>query len=363
MSFYQEYQDIKNIKFGEPTDEDVLKSLNKNKLTGKDFRILLSETAESHMESLAQKSKVITQKNFGKTIQLYTPIYLSNYCDNACKYCGFRVSNNIRRKKLSLEEVEVEAIKIAETQMKHILVLTGESRKESNIDYIEKCVKILKKYFDSISIEIQALTEEEYARLISVGVDGLTIYQEAYNEQIYDEVHLGGPKKNYKFRLLAPERAAKSKMRTINIGALLGLADWRSEAFVLGMHAKYLQDQYPEIEIGVSLPRIRPEIGGFLPEFVVTDKNIVQIITVMRLFLPRVGITISTRETSEFRDNLLGLGVTKMSAESTTMVGGHTQDDDGDNQFDICDKRSTEEIKEMVKKKGYQPVYKDWMHI
>jgi len=384
MGFYDVLNQYKNLdfdkEFRESSAKDIRESLTLDSLRIEHLIALLSPEAENHLEAMAQKAHEITLRYFGKTIQLYTPMYLSNYCDNQCLYCGFNLQNKIERKKLELYEVEKEAQFIAETGLKHILILTGESRTLSPVVYIRDCVKILKKYFSSIAIEIYPLTGNEYAEIVSSGVDGLTIYQETYNEVVYKEMHQAGPKSDYKFRLDAPERGAMARIRNINIGALLGLYDWRKEIFFMGLHAKYLQDKFTDTEIGISVPRIRPEVSGFKASFTVSDTDIVQIILSLRIFLPRLGISVSTRESPEFRDNLLPLGVTRMSAGSTTRVGGHTIRNVGRRtwgvgrkekaeeranpaQFEIYDTRSVEEIKLMLEKKGYQPVFKDWMHI
>ncbi|AZR73196.1 thiamine biosynthesis protein ThiH [Anoxybacter fermentans] len=367
MSFYNEYLRYKNFNFDKffenITPSDILRIINEYKINEYDFLALLSPEAENYLEDMAQKAHRLTVQNFGKTILLYTPMYLANYCVNRCSYCGFNIENKIKRKKLTFKEIEEEAKAISSTGLRHILILTGESRKETPVSYIIDAVKILRKYFDSISIEIYPLNEDEYRQVIEAGVDGLTIYQEVYDEEIYDKVHIAGPKKNYKFRLNAPERACRAQIRNINIGALLGLNDWRKEAFMTGLHAKYLQDKYSDVEVSISLPRIRPHIGVFEEIYPVNDKNLVQIMLALRLFLPRVGITISTRENQNLRDNLIPLGVTKMSAGVSTEVGGHTSKTKSDGQFEISDKRSVKEIKEAILKKGYQPVFKDWMHI
>ncbi|MDD4202232.1 MAG: 2-iminoacetate synthase ThiH [Candidatus Omnitrophica bacterium] len=368
MSFYSIYKKYKNIdlnKLFESRPKDIKKVLMQDNMSFDDFSFLLSVEAEEYLEDMAQKAHRITLQNFGKTIQLYTPIYLSSYCDNKCVYCGFKKDNLIKRRKLSLEEVEKEASFIAATGLAHILVLVGDSREHSPVSYIKECVKVLGKYFASISIEIYALTENEYRQLIDAGVDGLTIYQEVYDEQIYDELHFSGPKKDYIFRLDAPERGAKAGMRTINIGVLLGLNDFRTEAFFLGLHAKYLQDKYTDTEISISVPRIRSYAGSFEAKHSLSDKNLVQMIMAIRLFLPRVGVTVSTRENERLRENLLPFGVTKISAGTTTAVGGHTLDDKEKSslQFDLLDKRSVADITEMLRRKGYQPVFKDWMKV
>jgi len=365
LSFYNTYNTFKNFSFEEffnsISDNDISRILSKDHLDHNDFLMLLSPRAEKHIEEIAKKAKILTTQFFGKTISLYTPMYLANYCVNRCAYCGFNSDNNINRSKLSLTEVEKEAKYIASKELQHILILTGESREQSPVSYIKDCIKILKKYFTSISIEIYPLSILEYKELVECGVDGLTVYQEVYDEKTYDEVHISGPKKDYKFRLDAPDRGGDAKIRTINIGALLGLADYRHEAFFAGLHARYLQDRFSDTEIGLSVPRMKNHTGHFEPKFIVNDTNLVQIILAFRLFLPRVGITLSTRESAKLRDNLVGLGITKMSAESCTSVGGHAVDNDSTNQFDISDERDVEETKKMILSKGYQPVFQDWI--
>jgi 2-iminoacetate synthase len=356
----EEYESFDFNSFENVSDNDVLSAINSENLSVKDLLALLSPKAQKYLEQIAIKARKLSVQYFGNTIQLYTPMYLSDYCVNQCAYCGFNVMNKAQRRKLSFEEVEKEAKFISSTGLKNILILTGEPRKESPVSYIKDCVKVLKKYFTSICIEIYPLSQEEYKELILCGVDGLTIYQEVYDRKKYDEVHISGPKKNYSFRIDAPERASLAGMRTISIGALLGLADWRKEAFLTALHADYLQRKFPDIELGISIPRIRPHLGDFNPECIVSDKELVQIILAFRLFLPRVGVNLSTRENSKLRDNLLALGITKMSAGSTTSVGGHTINNDSA-QFDISDERDVLEIRKLLLSKGFQPVLKDWV--
>lgn len=369
MSFYNLLSQYKNIgnAFDLVSAKDVERALTADRLSVDDLLSLLSPAAEPYLEEMAVKSNEMTLRYFGKTMQLYTPLYISNYCENRCAYCGFNAANKIDRRRLSLEEVEREARAIAQTGLKHILVLTGESRAESPVSYIKECVRILKRHFSSISVEIYALTESEYTELILEGVDGLTIYQEAYDEEVYKDMHPKGPKSDYKFRLDAPERGASSGMRNVNIGVLLGIDDWRREAFWLGLHAKYLQDAFGEVEIGASLPRMRPHAGSFTPPYKVDDRAMVQIITALRIFSPRLGISISTREDPDFRENLIAVGLTRMSAGSSTYVGGHASKiigaDGREPQFEISDKRSVADMMDMLQRKGYQPVLKDWLHI
>ncbi len=364
MSFYEQLRAYQNFDF-----DNFFSTVNpgqipgiagKERLTNRDFLALLSPAAESHLEALAQKAHEVTIRNFGKAILLFTPLYLSNYCTNQCQYCGFNTGNQLRRRQLTLAEVEAEAKVIAATGLRHILILSGDARHKASIQYLKDCVAILRKYFSSIGIEIYALSTEEYTELIAAGVDSFTMFQETYNETLYDQVHLRGPKKDFRFRLDAPERACRATMRSVNLGALLGLDDWRREAFLTGLHASYLQDKFPEVEISLSLPRLRPHLGGFPPRCEVSDKNIVQFMLALRLFMPRSGITISSRENAHFRDNIIRLGVTKMSAGSSTVVGGHTGAQEDEGQFEISDHRSVTEMKEAIARLGYQPVFKDW---
>ncbi len=363
MSVYEElakYRDLNFADFYEKiSDSDIQRIIGKNRLTVFDYLALLSPTAEKHLETMAQQAHRLTVQQFGHTILLYTPLYLANFCVNQCVYCGFHAHNKIERKKLSLEQVRAEAEAIAATGLKHILILTGESRYHSSVDYIKECVQTLKEKFTSISIEVYPLATEEYAELVTAGVDGMTIYQETYHEQTYAELHPAGPKRDYRYRLDAPERACQSGIRAVNIGALLGLSDWRSEAFLTGVHADYLQRKYLDVEISMSPPRMRPHVGGFPPKVVVSDKNLVQYVLAFRLFMPRSGITLSTRESAVFRNKMVKLGVTKMSAGSCTAVGGHSEEASV-GQFEISDERSVAEMAAMLYSQNYQPVYKDW---
>ncbi len=352
--------------FSRVTAADIRQAIDAGSPGTGHFLALLSPLAQDFLEEMAQKAHQLTLKYFGRTIQLYTPLYLSNYCENQCVYCGFNSHNAMSRKKLSPEEVEMEARAISASGLNHILILTGDSRSASPLSYIKECAEVLKKYFSSISAEIYALSQAEYAELFSCGIDSLTIYQETYDRALYDRIHLAGPKKDYSFRLDAPERAAKAGMRNVNIGALLGLGDWRKDAFFTGLHAKYLQDNYSGCEVGASIPRLRPHAGDPSAAVKVEEKDLVQIITALRIFLPRLSIALSTRESRELRDNLLPLGITRMSAGSSTKVGGHTDEyieRAGTGQFEISDPRSVKEVKAMLVAKGYQPVFKDWERI
>jgi len=366
-SFYGQFTRYREIdivcRVESVTDNDVRRVLGKSTLHTDDLLCLLSPAAEMHLEQMAQKAHDLTVSQFGRTMVLFTPMYLSNYCTNACLYCGFNRTNRIARRQLTVEEVEKEAKEIAASGLKHILILTGDAPKIASVDYIADCCEVLSRYFSAIGVEIYALSQSDYRRLIEAGVDSLTIYQETYNESLYDRLHPKGPKKNYRFRLDAPESACRAGMRAVNVGALLGLDDWRRDAFFTALHADYLLERYPETEIGVSLPRMRPHVGGYTPDFIVEDRHIVQIMTALRLFMPRAGITISTRENAWFRDRLLPLGVTRMSAGSCTAVGGRTDLGESTGQFEISDERSVPEMVAMLRRSGWQPVYQDWQTI
>jgi len=367
MSFYNEYLRYTATEIDavleNTTADQVLQIVGKERLTVMDFLALLSPVAQEHLEIMAQKAHALTVRQFGRVIVLYTPMYLSDYCSNHCTYCGFNITNVFTRKQLTLEEVEREAEQIAASGLKHILILTGEAPKIASVSYMKDCVEILKKYFSSIAIEVYALETAEYEELVAAGVESMTIYQETYNTDIYDTLHVSGPKKDYRYRLDAPERACQAGMRAVNVGALLGLDNWRKDGFFTGLHANYLQNQYPHMEVSISLPRIRPTMGNCEPGVTVDDKNMVQMMTALRLFMPRAGITLSTRETSEFRNHAIKLGVTKMSAGVNTAVGGHIETQENSGQFAISDERNVAEMWKAILALGYQPVFKDWQAI
>ena len=365
MSFLAEMELYEKIDFSffwrKTGVEDVRAVLDRESLKPLDFLTLLSPAATDCLEETARVARELTLCNFGKIIMLYTPLYLSNHCVNHCRYCSFSAAHRLVRKRLTVEEIKKEAEFIAGQGFQDLLVLTGESRSVTPVSYLEKALGILKEYFPALGLEIYSLSTEEYRRLVNAGADYLTVYQEVYNRETYNYLHPQGPKKDYLFRLTTPERAGAAGMRNLSIGALLGLEDWRREIFFTGLHAAYLQRKFSDIEVGVSVPRVRPNLGGFIPPVEVTDNDLVQSILALRLFLPRVGISVSTRETPWLRDHLIKLGVTRISAASVTSVGGHAlpaEDEEG--QFVPADGRTVEEIKEMITTCGYQPVFKDW---
>ncbi len=344
-------------------ESDVRRALACERLDPHDLMALLSPSALPLLEEMAQKARQLTARNFGRTISLFAPLYLANYCANSCLYCSFNCRNSIDRRKLTLQEVELEGQAVADTGLGHLLLLTGESRQHSGPGYIQACVERLRPYFASLGIEVYPLAEEEYEHLYEGGVDSLTLFQETYDEKVYASVHPAGPKRDYRWRLDAPERACRAGIPGVNIGALLGLGEWREDAWATALHAQYLQKNYPDVEIALSVPRLRPHVGGFQPQASpVTDVALVQIILAYRLYLPRAGITLSTRESPHLRESLLPLGVTRMSAGSLTSVGGYASTA-GSTQFEIADERSVPEIASMLSRSGYQPVYRDWINL
>jgi 2-iminoacetate synthase len=346
--------------FQKVSDEDIKSSLQKSSLDIFDFLNLLSKKAQNYLEEMAKIAYNHKIRHFGRVIQLYIPIYVSNYCNSNCKYCGFSKKNRIKRKHLTLDEIEKEAKEIAKGGIKHILLLTGEAKNIANLDYLIDAISVLKKYFDSIAIEVYPMEEAEYKKLVEAGADTLTIYQEVYDKDIYKDVHTSGQKKDYFYRLNTPLRGAKAGFRAVNIGTLFGLGEVKKEAFFSGLHAKYLMDKFINVEFSLSLPRINKADGNFEPKYKLDDISFVQFMLAYRLFMPMIGINISTREKASFRDNLLDLGVTKFSAGSKTDVGGYSDIDSSTPQFDISDTREIEEIVDVIEAKGYQPIFKDW---
>lgn len=345
------------------TESDVFRAIQKDMLSLEDYAALLSPAAFTHLERLAQKARQTTARYFGNAVALFTPLYIANYCVNRCVYCGFNCTNPIKRAKLSMAEIETEMIHISATGLKEILILTGESRHHSNPDYIKGAIEIAKKYFTTISIEVYPLETDEYRLLQEAGADYVSVYQETYNMKKYDEVHLSGPKKDFVYRFNAQERAILGGMRGVGFGALLGLDDYRRDAFMTGLHAYFLQKKYPYAEISFSVPRLRPFKNSGTSNMDVYEPQLLQVMLAHRLFLPFAGMTISTRESARFRDHVLGLAATKVSAGVKTSVGGHEEEAKGDEQFIIADPRSVDEITQMLSTRGLQPVFNDYIRV
>ena len=338
----------------------VEQALQAERLSIRDFMALISPAAQDYLEPLAQRSHRITRQRFGNNIYLYTPMYLSNECTNGCKYCGFNSSNKIPRATLDMDTIEKEARIIHDYGFRHILLLTGETTRLADNKYLVAAIERIKPMFSSISIEVYPMDTSGYAQVIDAGVDGLTVYQETYNRDLYAELHPYGKKRDYNYRLEAPDRAGTAGMRRIGIGALLGLGDFLSEAFYTGLHAQYLAKRYWRSQVSVSFPRIRPADGGFAPLEVITDAQLVQMVCAIRLLLPDAGLYLSTRESSELRDNLMPLGITHMSAGSCTAPGGHSNEVESTEQFAIDDDRSPERMQQIICANGLEAVWKDW---
>lgn len=347
------------------TEVDVLRALKKDELDIEDLRALLSKPAEKFLEEMAQRAKRETQRYFGNSITMFTPLYISNYCENYCIYCGFNCHNKINRLKLDDEMIERELKAIARTGLQEVLILTGESKKMSDIDYIANACKMAKKYFNVVGVEIYPTNSWEYKKLNEAGADYVTVFQETYNSDKYETLHLAGHKRIFPYRLNAQERALIGGMRGVGFAALLGLDDFRKDAFATAYHAYLIQRKYPHAEISISCPRLRPIVNNdkINPKDV-HEKQLLQIICAYRIFLPFANITISTRERAEFRDHVIGVSATKISAGVSTGIGSHVEEEEtkeGDEQFEISDPRTVDEVFEAIIKMGCQPVMSDYV--
>lgn len=346
---------------GDARIEDIL---SKDYLSSKDFKEVLKFDHRGSLEAMAQRVQEEHLHHFGKCILLYTPLYISNHCVNQCVYCGYNAKNTIKRHRLTREEIEAEAQAIAKTGLKHILLLTGESEEHTPLSYLQMAVSILKQYFESISLEVYPMSKEAYKSLIDLGVDGLTLYQETYDRDQYKVLHPYGPKSDFDFRIQSIENACQAGMYNVNMGVLLGLSPYQEDVYKLGLHMDRLQKKYPATNFSVSIPRLRPYLGQTFKSYDITESDLVHIVLSLKLFLPHIGVNVSTREAASFRDNMLPLGVSKMSAGVQTTVGGHETDQaQGDAQFDIADTRSVDQVLDMLKQKGYQGLLKDWVSL
>jgi 2-iminoacetate synthase len=326
-----------------------------------DLAVLLSPPAAERLEDLAAAAHRITVRRFGRAVRLFAPLYVSNECVSTCTYCGFSAGNEIVRRTLSPEEVRAEADELVARGFRHVLLVAGEHARIVSKDYLVECVRAIEPVVPEISIEVQVWDEGTYRRLVEAGCDGVIVYQETYDRSTYGEVHLKGKKRNYDWRLAAPDRAAAAGMRRLGLGALLGLhGDWRSEALLLGAHARGLMRRWWRCEVAVALPRLRPAAGGYEPVDPVDDPAFVQLLCALRITMPDVGITLSTREPAALRDALVPLGITTMSAGSHTEPGGYASPSDAEPQFSISDERSPAEVADALRAAGYDPVWKDW---
>lgn len=353
------------------TATDVRRVLQKESCSIEDFKVLLSPAAEPFLEEMAAKAKRITSRQFGNTVYLFTPLYLANYCENYCVYCGFNCYNQIARKQLSEEEMEHEMQVIADAGIEEILMLTGESPQKSNVEYIGRACEIAKKYFRNIGLEVYPMNTEQYAYLHQCGADYVTVFQETYDAERYENLHLLGHKRVYPYRFDAQERALHGGMRGVGFSALLGLSDFRKDALASALHVYYLQRKYPHGEFSLSCPRLRPIVNNesISPQDV-GERQLCQILCAYRIFLPYVGITVSSREQKSFRDGIAKIAATKISAGVSTGIGDHESkyqgedsEDAGDEQFEIADNRSLKQMYQDMEEQGLQPVLNDYVRV
>ena len=353
------------------TGADVVRALQKNSIGIEDFKALLSPAAEPFLEQMAEKARIETRKHFGNTVYLFTPLYIANYCENYCVYCGFNCYNDIRRMKLTMEQIEHEMKIIADSGMEEILILTGESRSKSDVKYIGEACKLARKYFRMVGIEIYPVNVEDYRYLHECGVDYVTVFQETYDSVRYEQLHLLGHKRVFPYRFEAQERALMGGMRGIACSALLGLSNFRKDALASALHVYYLQRKYPHAEVSLSCPRLRPIINnGKINPHDVGESQLCQILCAYRLFLPFAGITVSSRESKQFRDGIVKIAATKISAGVSTGIGDHESkytgkgsSAEGDEQFEINDGRSFKQMYEDMSEEGLQPVLNDYLYV
>ena len=344
------------------SNKDVELALLKDNLDLEDFKALLSPAAKPYLEQMAQKSHALTKKRFGNTIQMYAPMYLSNECQNICTYCGFSMTNKIPRRTLTDVEILKEVAFLKKKGYDHILLVTGEANKTVGVDYVKNAIQLIRSKFSNITIEIQPLNKEDYILLKENGLYAVLVYQETYHREEYKKHHPKGKKSNFDYRLDTPDRLGKAGVHKIGLGALFGLEDWRADSFFTALHLKYLQKTYWKTKYSISFPRLRPHSGGLEPKVEMTDKDLVQTICAFRLFDEDVELSMSTRESEIFRNHIVKLGITSISAESKTNPGGYSVEPQSLEQFEISDERSTEDVVKMLKNNGLEVVWKDWEH-
>ena len=363
---------MNSYDYSKYTAADVKAALEHDNCTIEDFKALLSPAAEPFLEQMAQRARLETSKHFGNTVYLFTPLYIANYCENYCVYCGFNCYNHINRMKLSMEQIEKEMKVIADSGMEEILILTGESRGQSNVEYIGEACKLARKYFRMVGLEIYPVNTEEYKYLHECGADYVTVFQETYDTDKYEQLHLLGHKRVWPYRFDAQERALRGGMRGVAFSALLGLSDFRKDALASALHVYYLQRKYPHAEMSLSCPRLRPIINNDkINPLDVHEKQLCQVLCAYRIFLPFVGITVSSRESAEFRNGIVKIAATKVSAGVSTGIGDHeskytgkeTDDVQGDEQFEIDDNRSLDKMYKDIAEEGLQPVLNDYLYV
>ncbi|WP_316846553.1 2-iminoacetate synthase ThiH [Pedobacter psychrodurus] len=342
------------------TAADVERALNNPQRSLEDFKALISPAAMPYLEDMAQISQRLTLDRFGRVIQMYIPLYLSNECNNICTYCGFSYDNKVRRRTLNPMEIMQEVAVIKGMGYDHVLLVTGEANQSVHTDYFKKVLELISPHFAHISMEVQPLDTEDYETLIPHGLNTVLVYQETYHQDDYRKHHPKGKKSNFLYRLETPDRLGQAGIHKMGLGVLIGLEDWRTDSFFTALHLSYLEKQYWQSKFSISFPRLRPFSGGLEPKVVMNDKELVQLICAYRLFNSEVELSISTRETMAFRNQVIKLGITAISAGSKTNPGGYEVEPQSLEQFEISDERPAQEIAAMIRKQGYEPIWKDW---
>lgn len=342
------------------TAADVERALRNTQRDLEDFKALISPAALPYLEDMAQISQRLTLDRFGRVIQMYIPLYLSNECNNICTYCGFSYDNKVRRRTLNPMEIMQEVAVIKDMGYDHVLLVTGEANQSVHTDYFKKVLDLISPHFAHISMEVQPLDVADYETLIPHGLNTVLVYQETYHQDDYRKHHPKGKKSNFLYRLETPDRLGQAGIHKMGLGVLIGLEDWRTDSFFTALHLSYLEKQYWQSKFSISFPRLRPFSGGLEPKVVMKDKELVQLICAYRLFNSEVELSISTRETVAFRNQVIKLGITAISAGSKTNPGGYEVEPQSLEQFEISDERSAQEIAAMIRKQGYEPIWKDW---
>lgn len=353
------WEDVKTSIYNK-TSTDVEKALSTQQRTIEDFKALISPAAAPYLEQMAQQSHATTQKRFGKTMQMYVPMYLSNECQNICTYCGFSFTNKIPRRTLTDEEILKEVKAIKKLGFDHILLVTGEANKTVGMDYFKNALRLIEPHFSHIAIEVQPLDQSDYEELMELGLNTVLVYQETYHKSDYKKHHPKGKKSNFNYRIETPDRLGKAGIHKIGVGTLIGLEDWRVDSFFTALHLEYLERNYWKTKYSISFPRLRPHEGELQPKVEITDRELVQLICAYRLFNEEVELSLSTREAPKFRDHIIKLGITSISAGSKTNPGGYAVEEKSLEQFEIDDSRTPNEIAKMILQSGYEPVWKDW---
>ncbi len=353
------WDDVKHSIYSKQA-RDVENALNARHRTLEDFKALISPAALPYLEQMAQLSQSITQKRFGKTIQMYIPMYLSNECQNICTYCGFSLTNKIPRKTLSDKDILAEVEVIKKMGYDNILLVSGEAHITVGLDYFKHAVGLIRPYFSNIAMEVQPLEKEEYAELAQCGVTTVLVYQETYHKEEYKTHHPKGKKSIFNYRLETHDRLGEAGIHKMGLGVLIGLEDWRTDSFFTALHLNYLEKTYWKTKYSISFPRLRPHAGGITPKMEMSDAELVQLICAYRIFNEEVELSLSTRESEILRNNLIKIGITSISAGSKTNPGGYAVASESLEQFEINDERTPKQIAEVIKEQGYEPVWKDW---